>query len=152
MPGLKVVKADHKDTPLVLQMLRDLYIELGEEAESIQFLNESLINTLVRTGQTEVYIAYTAQGEAAGLITLTVSQAIYAGGFYGVIDEMYVRPAFRSAGIGALLVAHVKALAKNRGWKRIDVTTPTEPRWQRTQSFYKNCGFKFTGSKMKYSM
>ncbi len=36
-------------------------------------------------------------GTAIGVLTLSVSFAVYAGGEYGVIDEMYVRPEYAGA-------------------------------------------------------
>lgn len=69
-----------------------------------------------------------------------------------MIDEMYVLPEYRSQNAGGLLVEKAKEIGKERGWKRIDVTAPTEERWKRTVSFYEKCGFVFTGPKLKYQL
>ncbi len=86
-----------------------------------------------------------------GILTLTESQAIYAGGYYGVIDEMYVDPEFRSKDVGKKLVQQAKDPATEKGWKRIDVTAPTDGN-VRTIRFYEKNGFVFTGPKLKFSL
>ena len=119
-----------QDLPTVVAFLRELYSELGEEAESLAWLSEELVADLRRKG-TLIFVAE-LEGRVAGLATLTRTQAIYAGGEYGVIDEMYVAPEARSLGVGAKLVEACVDEAKVQGWKRLDVTAPTEERWVRT--------------------
>lgn len=135
----------------VLELLEALYLELGEEAGSVAFLNEKLIEDLVKSGQTEIYLA-TKNKKIIGILTLTESQSAYAGGKYGSIDEMYVVPELRSTGIGKMMVEKTIALAKERKWKRIDLTTPTDSDWDRTILFYQGCGFSYTGQKMKMNL
>lgn len=147
-----ISKATTNDAPLLRDMLSALYTELGEEAGSLEFLTDELIAELLANGKTEACFAYTSANEIAGLMTLTESQAIYAGGAYGLVDEMYILPPYRSMGIGNKLLEHAIAIAKERNWKRLDVTTPTEERWQRTKDFYYANGFRFTGDKMKISL
>ncbi len=83
------------------------------------------------------------------MLTLSMAFAIYANGEYGVIDEMYVDPRYRSAGVGALLVQSAAEIGKRKGWNRIDVTAPESERWDRTRHFYEKLGFVFTGPKLK---
>jgi GNAT superfamily N-acetyltransferase len=66
--------------------------------------------------------------------------SISAGGVYGVINELYVMPAWRSEGVGRLLVSQVVALAEERQWRRIEVTTPGDD-FSRTLHFYEKEGF-----------
>ncbi|MCD6068083.1 MAG: acetyltransferase family protein [Bacteroidetes bacterium] len=144
--------AKEEEFDLVVELLKELYLELGEEAGSIVFLNTDLVKNLVSNGRTEIYIAKTAGQQPVGILTLTECQAIYAGGKYGLLDEMYIRPRFRSSGAGKKLIDEITALAKERKWKRIDVTAPTEERWKRTIKFYESCGFIFTGPKLKITL
>lgn len=148
---VNIEKTKETELRLVTGLLKDLYLELGEEAESISFLDEKLIRQLQRSGRTEIYLIKTIK-QLCGVITLTESQAIYSGGIYGVIDEMYVLPSFRSQKIGSAVIAEVKKIAIRKNWKRIDVTAPTEEKWRRTVAFYESCGFVFTGPKLKYKL
>ena len=136
----------------VTELLKDLYIELGEEKESINFLDPDFVKGMLESKGTEVYLAYNHNRETVGIISLTESQAFYAGGKYGVIDEMYILPGFRSNNIGSQVILDIKRIAKQKGWKRLDVTAPTEERWVRTVDFYKRNGFEFTGPKLKMKL
>lgn len=146
---MKLEKANIDSIPLIIQLLKDLYIELGEEEESVVYLNERLVKEILDSQQTEVYLAYDHNHEVAGLVTLTECQSFYAGGKYGLIDEMFIKPGFRSNNIGSQIITDVKHIGKEKGWTRIDVTAPTEERWKRTVAFYERCGFVFTGPKLK---
>jgi GNAT superfamily N-acetyltransferase len=75
------------------------------------------------------------------------SYALYAEGIYGTIPELYVRPAYRSLGIGRRLVAGAKDYGAERGWTRIEVTTPPLPQFDRTLAFYERQGFAVSGGR-----
>jgi len=147
--NIHIDKANNDETSTVIELVKRLYIELGEEAESIVFLTDNLIRRIINSGKTEIYLAKRENHETVGIATLTECQSIYAGGNYGLLDEMYVLPEFRSAGIGKYLVDKVISVAKEKKWKRIDVTTPSEQSWNRTIKFYKNRGFIYSGQKLK---
>ena len=149
---ITIEKAKQQEISTIIELLKALYLELGEEAESIIFLNENLVKEIISSGRTEIYLAKGINFKIIGIATLTECQSIYTGGKYGLLDEMYVLPEFRSTDIGKKLVGKIIAHAKQNGWKRIDVTTPTEKRWERTVKFYQSCGFTFTGQKLKLSI
>ena len=87
-----------------------------------------------------------------GISTLVETFAIYAGGSYGVIDEMYVDPEFRSAGVGKMLIDAVKEFGREKNWLRVDVTAPPEEQWKHTVRFYEKQGFVFTGPKLRFKL
>jgi len=97
------------------------------------------------------FIATTGSGEVVGIMTVMETFAIYAGGHYGVIDEMYVIPENHSRGIGKELIAALMEFARQRKWQRIDVTAPPEEKWKRTVAFYEREGFVLTGPKMRFN-
>jgi len=78
---------------------------------------------------------------SVGVITVSQSAAIYAGGHYGVIEELYVEPEFRSKLIGKALLGKVMSFAREQRWPRLEVSTPENERWQRTIDFYRREGF-----------
>ena len=98
------------------------------------------------------FMATTESGEVVGMMTVMESFAIYAGGKYGVIDEMYVAPKYRSRGIGQKLISALIEYAGKRKWQRIDVTAPPEEKWKPTVAFYENQGFVFTGPKLRLKL
>ena len=131
----------------VMTLLR----ELGDEAEDLGKLDEARLRAAwsAASDRFQVFVARDDSGELAGLATLCETFAIYANGNYGVIDEMYVAPAFRSQGLGKRLVDAIKGFGRERGWSRIDVTAPEGEGWERTRRFYEREGFSFAGPKLK---
>ena len=146
---VRIDKATNEEFEIVIQLLKELYIELGEEIESIKFLDLNVLKTLTDSGITDIYLAKITNLEIVGIMTITECQSIYAGGKYGLIDEMYIKPEFRSKNIGTALIEKIKEVGREKKWKRIDVTAPTEDRWIRTVAFYEKSGFIYTGPKMK---
>ena len=90
------------------------------------------------------------EGRPVGFVGLSEGHALYAGGPVGTMQEFYVSPEYRSAGIGSALIEAVKTHARERGWRRIEVCTPPLPEFQRSLDFYARNGFEITGGrKMK---
>lgn len=87
--------------------------------------------------------------EYVGVITVTESLALYAGGRIGVINELYVEPQYRSEGVGKMLLDAVKDLARERGWVRLELTTPGDE-FEKTLRFYQREGFMRIGPRFKY--
>jgi GNAT superfamily N-acetyltransferase len=81
--------------------------------------------------------------------TLAESFAVFAGGRYGIINELWVQEGSRSAGVGARMIEHLAEFGRRRGWKRIDVSAPQDPKWDRSLAFYLARGFQQTGRKLK---
>ncbi|MDE3048915.1 MAG: GNAT family N-acetyltransferase [Nitrospirota bacterium] len=86
-------------------------------------------------------------GEPLGFLALYESYALYTEGAYGTIPEFYVRPAHRSNGVGAALLEQARRLGQSRGWRRLEVTTPPLPRFDRTLTFYQREGFSISGGR-----
>jgi GNAT superfamily N-acetyltransferase len=75
--------------------------------------------------------------------------AIYAGGKFGEISELYVRPEYRSNGVAARLLEAAGKHAEECGWKRLEVGAPTQPAWERTLKFYLREGFEEVGPRLR---
>jgi GNAT superfamily N-acetyltransferase len=85
-----------------------------------------------------------------GVATVSEAFALYAQGWHGIINELYVVPQARSSGVGEAMISTIRHFARRSGWRRIEVTAPESPRWERTRRFYEREGFSFTGPKLKY--
>ena len=147
-----VAQATLDDAAVVFDWVERLLRELGEEGDELGTLQHERVLAAWRAdpGRQRIFLASLASGEIAGALTLVESFAIYANGLYGIINEMYVDPAWRSRGVGAALVDAAKGFGRSRGWTRIDVTAPESQRWERTRRFYERQGFVFTGPKLKF--
>ena len=75
--------------------------------------------------------------------------AIYAGGRFGEITELYVVPEARSTGVAAALVAAAVRVAGDKGWRRLEVGAPAQPAWARTLAFYERQGFAPVGPRLR---
>lgn len=78
------------------------------------------------------------------------SYSLYAEGCFGIVQEFYVLPAYRSRSVGSKLLEQIVEYAKSRQWRRLELCTPPLPEFDRTLSFYQANGFEITGGrKMK---
>lgn len=80
-------------------------------------------------------------------MSLYESYALYSEGAYGTIPELYVRPDYRHKNIGKSLLECAMNFAKEKGWKRLEVTTPPLPQFDKTLSFYQANGFEISGGR-----
>jgi len=85
--------------------------------------------------------------EMIGFVTVYEGHALYAEGAFGTMAELYVKPSYRSKGIGKMLIQSVKEFGDQRGWKRLEVTTPPLPQFDATLSFYEREGFEISGGR-----
>ena len=134
-------------------MVGELLIEIMTEIHNNAF-NYDQTKTLERAkdlisrDKYWVFIAKdTRVGKNVGFISLYESYALYAEGAYGTIPELYVRPSARSKTIGKQLLEEAGRFAVNKGWKRLEVTTPRLPEFKRTLNFYESNQFEVLGGK-----
>jgi GNAT superfamily N-acetyltransferase len=95
------------------------------------------------------FLAESNNSDPAGVLTLNACAAIYAGGRFGEITELYVRPPFRSQSVGAQLIQAAVEFGKVQGWTRLEVCAPPVPPWERSVSFYQKNGFLLLGPRLK---
>ena len=95
------------------------------------------------------FLAHNQNGDPVGTLTLNECAALYAGGHFGEIMEMYIEPEHRSAGVGALLITAAKDFARSKCWPFLEVGSPEQPKWERTLSFYKRQGFREIGPRLE---
>ncbi len=87
------------------------------------------------------------------VVTMTETYALYAGGKIGVIQEFYVSPEFRRAGVGSMLIEQVQSYGKKYNWSCIELCTPPLPEFERTLSFYQKNGLiPVGGRKMRQEL
>ena len=148
---MRIVTATPEDRTAVLELVAKLLRELEDSPDEFAGLDATRVLRDLESadGRFTAFLALADSGAPVGVATLFEAFAIYAGGSYGIIDEMYVDPAWRGAGVGSRLLEAIREHGRRRGWLRIDVTAPPEKRWERTVRFYEREGFVFTGPKMR---
>jgi len=150
---IEIVRAGPAEREAVLGLVERLLTELEETPGEFAGIDRRrVLADLDAAG--ERFVAFLAREDRReiGVLTLTEHVAIYAGGRYGVIDELFVVPERRSAGVGERLLAAARAHGAGKGWRRLDVTAPPGPAWQRTVRFYEAHGFVFTGPKLRLDL
>jgi len=110
----------------------------------------SLCEQYIEGGLYHVVAAFESE-KMIGFGAICESCALYAQGSFGIVQELYVIPEYRSKEVGKSLVEVMLRFARQRGWVRLELCTPPVPEFQRTVDFYLANGFEVTGGyKMKY--
>ncbi len=150
---LRIDHAKPNDAPIIAQMVGELLHEImasiGTKAFSVdREETEARARSWIEDGTYIVLLARDGvQPEPLGFLALYECYALYAEGSFGTIPELFVRPAYRSSGVGATLISEAQGVGQARGWSRIEVTTPPLPQFDRTLAFYQQQGFSISGGR-----
>ncbi len=146
-------RAEKPDASTVAVLVGELLHEIMERIGSDVF-HFDLEETKTRLGgfieEEKNFVFLVADkktNELIGFVTVYESFALYAEGAFGTMAELYVRPAYRSQGVGKSLIETVNAFGNARGWTRLEVTTPPLPQFDATLSFYEREGFTVSGGR-----
>ncbi|MCG7983216.1 MAG: GNAT family N-acetyltransferase [Candidatus Thiodiazotropha lotti] len=109
---------------------------------------EERASSLVSEGKYWIYVARdVATKQLVGFISLYESYALYAEGAYGTIPELYVSEGWRSQSVGQQLLQQASEFGRAKGWRRLEVTTPQLPEFERTLKFYQANGYEVSGGR-----
>ena len=138
-PGFRVERATERDVPLILRLITALaeYEKMSADVIATEAtLRQSLFGPHPAA---EVVIAY-AGDQPAGFALFFHNYSTFLGqpGIY--LEDLYVMPEWRGHGFGKRLLAHLAALAVERGCGRLEwsVLDWNEP----AIGFYKKLGAK----------
>lgn len=136
MEKLIIRKAEEKDVPLILELIKELaeYEKLSDEVTANE---EKLRETLFQKKYAEVFLAeYNGSLAGQALFFHNYSTFLAKPGIY--LEDIYVRPKFRGKGIGKSLLLKVIEIAKERNCGRVEwsVLDWNEP----AIGFYKKLG------------
>lgn len=145
MIHLQVADESHAET--VAALLAALFEEVGHTPDYDVIL--SIFSDIEGDDRHSTLLALDDDGDAVGVITLVETISLYAGGYIGVVNELYVVPSYRSEGVGKILLDEAKSLGETRGWQRLEVTTPGDE-YEKTLRFYEREGFMLIGPRYKY--
>lgn len=150
--NLTIQRATVSDAQKIAVMVGELLAEIMT-AIDIRAFNFDLVATTSRLQdfisreKYFVFVARSTNGTPAGFIALYESYALYAEGAFGTIPELYVRPEYRVNKLGMRFVSQAKSFGESRNWKRLEVTTPPLPQFDRTLAFYEREGFAISGGR-----
>lgn len=149
--SIQIVQARLEDAESVVTLVGELLREIMAAVNDTVFgfhHDDTVVRarSWMKEGLYTVLLAHEG-GEPLGFLALYESYALYTEGAYGTIPEFYVRPAHRSNGVGAALLEQARRLGQSRGWRRLEVTTPPLPQFDRTLAFYQREGFSISGGR-----
>ncbi|WP_345994004.1 GNAT family N-acetyltransferase [Sulfurimonas sp. HSL-1716] len=153
---ITIHRAKENDAHVVAKFVEKLLEEIMQKINTNAF-NFDLEQTtkrleeFIKSEKNFVFIAKEEE-KIRGFISVYESFALYAEGAFGTIAELYVCPKYRSQGIGKMLIEKVKIFGSERGWKRLEVTTPPLPQFDETLSFYEKESFEITGGRKMKTM
>jgi GNAT superfamily N-acetyltransferase len=137
MPELEIRPGTEDDVPLILSLIRELaeYEHLSHEVVATEeMLRDSLFG---KWRVAEVLLGY-LDGEPAGFALFFHNFSTFLGrpGIY--LEDLYVRPEFRGAGVGRAMLVRLARLARERDCGRLEwsVLDWNEP----AIGFYKRLG------------
>ncbi|RUT29112.1 GNAT family N-acetyltransferase [Paenibacillus zeisoli] len=156
---IRIEEASLDDYPIITELFEQLIREITLRTSSTSPIFQ-VSGTLERCKyylESGIYKVFNAidenKGQIVGFLSLCESNSLYADGNFGIIQEFYVQPEYRSMGVGSKLLLSAKEYGKKKSWRRLEVTTPPLPAFEKTISFYENGGFNVTGGKkLKYSI
>ena len=129
MNTISIRQADAADAVIVGTLVHTLIREIVPEYEGRKPV-EDYIDTARALLTTHAGIwAFLAENgsDVVGVLTLNQCAAIYAGGAFGEICELYVAPDFRSSGVGAQLIDAAVEFGRSQNWSVIEVGAPDVP-------------------------
>ena len=111
--------AVREDTPLILQMIRELadYEKLLDEVVATEPVLEEW---LFDRQKAEVLFVLTPEGKEAGFALFFHNFSTFLGRAGIYLEDLYVRPEYRGRGDGKGLIRRLAALAVERGCGRLE--------------------------------
>lgn len=157
MDKYSIYKATSKDSALLSLLISELLKDFNQRSGSNFVIDASKIETTCKDLLSrDNFAGFIATDNIAntpvGLITIAQATAIYNGGDFGVITELYVDRNLRSKGIGKTLIDAALDFAKTKNWKKVEVGAPNKEEWPRTIEFYKRNGFEEKGPKLRIAI
>lgn len=157
--AIRITLAQSSDADVIAAMVGELLHEIMAAVKDKAFgfhqgETATRARTWIKDGAYTVLLARQERvAEPVGFLTLYESYALYTEGKFGTIPEFYVSPAHRSKGVGSALLLEAKRTGQVRGWRRLEVTTPPLPEFDRTLAFYQRHGFSVSGGcKLKVAL
>lgn len=156
MQEIEIKKATQNELKIIVDLIAKLLIDFNNRSGSDFIVDRDKLETVTQTLITRpnfgAFIAYDVKNSPVGLIIISEAFAIYNGGDFGVITELYVDRNSRSTGIGKLLLQSVFKFSEEMNWSKIEVGAPNSDEWPRTLKFYKNNGFHQKGPKLRIDL
>jgi GNAT superfamily N-acetyltransferase len=145
-----VRRARPSDLPALAEAVRELLIELGGEPPATAAMCDAG-RALMDDPAGSALLVAEAGGEIVGVLGASWPRALHAPGGYGLIQELWVEPAWRRRAVAHDLMRVFLELARERGIERVEVGLPRAAfaGIRATEAFYRASGFAELGMRMR---
>ena len=142
--------AEPGDVAATAAAVEALLSELGGQPPSRPAIEDEVRALIEDEAAGDVLVA-DAGGEIVGVLGASWQRAIHVPGRYVVVQDLWVDPAWRSAGVGAALIEALAEIAAEQGAPRLEVGLPREDfaALAQTTAFYSANGFEHLGPRMR---
>jgi GNAT superfamily N-acetyltransferase len=149
-PAWRVREAGAADVGAVAAAVEALLVELGGRRPSTAEL-EAEARAVLEEPEVGVILLAESGEEVVGVLGASRQRAMHVPGRYLTIQDLWVRPAWRSRRIGAALIEELAGRAREVGVTRLEVGLPRETfaAIAATEAFYLGNGFELLGPRMR---
>ncbi|HEY9851675.1 MAG TPA: GNAT family N-acetyltransferase [Leptolyngbyaceae cyanobacterium] len=130
-------KANYDDRDLILELIREFY-----EIEHVEYNRQVLEKCLPEIFDSEQWgmlWLICVENEVAGYIFLTFGYSFELHGINALVDELYIREAYRLKGIGKKALKFVESVCESLGIKTMNLVVGYEN--EVAKNVYKKFGF-----------
>ncbi len=118
-----IISATAADVDTIVRMVR----ELAESSGGTSEVDGEYVGRYLGFPGRTILLAEVA-GERVGLLAFSLDPNLYHAADGCLIEDLFVRPAWRGRGVGRALVAHVMTEAARQGWAEVSVSTDRDNR------------------------
>jgi ribosomal protein S18 acetylase RimI-like enzyme len=116
---LSVRRATASDVEVLVSLMQDYYAEANFPLD-LESASSSFHALLANADSGCVWLAHPGT-QPVGHAVLTVRHTMEHGGLSGYVDDLFVQPPFRRAGVGRAMLAQLFAEARCRGCSSVQV-------------------------------
>jgi ribosomal protein S18 acetylase RimI-like enzyme len=133
-----VREAGQGDVAVLVGLMREFYAESGYTLVEAQ-ATAAFEALLARPELGRIWVVE-REGEATGYIVVTFVFAMEHGGLAAVVDDFFVRPEVRGAGLGKAALAAARRACEELGARAMRVEVGADN--DRAQAVYRSAGFE----------
>jgi GNAT superfamily N-acetyltransferase len=143
-----------KDAHIVFALIGKMLMEISSNPDEYAYIKIKKVyqDLMHNKDRFKVFVAKADSEDLVGFISCIETFAFYTNGNYGLINEIYVEPEYRSQGIGKMLLEKVKKFGREQGWSRVDFIIPGDDESSKITNFYEREGFKYFGTTLIYRL
>ena len=145
MPTPRLARAVDQDD--VLNLVSSLLVELGAPPPLLADL-EPVFHSLITDGDAGFIVVGGVGTDVSAVCTVSFAGALRSRGRYAIIQEMYVKPEERSAGVGMAVLRFALDHAAANGCRLVELGTPAAG--ARQIRFYERAGFENVGARLRW--